>query len=188
MENLYFFGLSQQQWDFINGFANWISAIGTVAAVIVSLYLALGATRPKAKLSVGVRVMITPGQKGTDTELVVIRLVNLGDRPIHVTGIGWKVGFWKKRYALQVVSPTPYSQGIPVTLEHGKEAQWHIPTDYQEGWFKYFSNGFLKGLSEREMNTLRIIAYASTGHEFVEKPEKALITALVNAKNSVSDS
>jgi hypothetical protein len=182
MEKLYFLGLSQQQWEFINGFANWIAAIGTVAAVIISLYLALSSNKPKAKLSVGVRVMFTPGDSGPHPAFVVVKLVNLGDRPIHINSLGWKSGLFKKKYALQIVHATPFSQGLPVSLEHGKEAQWHIPTDMRDGgWYKYLASGFLLSNSKKAIKTLRIIAYTSTGHEFVAKPETSLIDELIKA-------
>lgn len=185
MENLTFLGLTKQHWDFINGFANWISAIGTVAAVIVSLYLATGATKPKARLSIGVRLIITPRQNGEHEEIVAAKLVNMGDRPIHITSLGWQVGFWKKSYAMQIVNATPFSQGVPVSLEYGKEAQWHIPTNVQEGWFRYFANGFLKN---HALSTLKLVAYTSTGHRFTAKPEENLLSALKKAKTEVRES
>jgi hypothetical protein len=33
------FGIGKAQWELINSFSNWLSALGTIAAVVVSLYL-----------------------------------------------------------------------------------------------------------------------------------------------------
>ncbi|WP_312843265.1 hypothetical protein [Diaphorobacter nitroreducens] len=115
MADLTFLGLDKAQWELYNSFSNWVSAFATVAAVTVSLYLARKAGRPRAKTSVGHRIVVAPGAKGTYPEIIVFRLVNVGDRPIRVTQIGWRTGLWKKRYAVQLYDQLQ-SSPLPVEL------------------------------------------------------------------------
>ena len=126
MTELTFLGISKTEWDFINSFSNWLSAIATIAAVWAALYLAKRATTQKAKVTVGHRVMIQSGDKGPIPEFVVFNIINTGERPIRITQIGWKVGFWKKRHAIQMFEES-LSSKLPVELVHGQEASWYVP-------------------------------------------------------------
>ncbi len=45
-------------WLFINSFAGWLSALGTIAAVIVALYLARRDSRIRLKVVVGLRLLL----------------------------------------------------------------------------------------------------------------------------------
>jgi hypothetical protein len=47
--------MDQETWRFINTFAPWLSAIGTLTAVAVSLYLARRSDRQKLEVRVGLR-------------------------------------------------------------------------------------------------------------------------------------
>src|SRR5690348_7809500 len=120
------FGIGKAEWELINSFANWLSAIGTLAAVIVSLWLAQRSA-PKAKLSVGIRAIVGPGSREPFPEYIVFRLTNHGERPLVVTQIGWRWGwlFWKQ-HAAQLYEPKLGSK-LPVELAHGQEASWFIP-------------------------------------------------------------
>lgn len=51
-------------WKFINTFAPWLSALGTIAAVVVSLYLARRDKSIRLEVSAGHRLLATPGVKG----------------------------------------------------------------------------------------------------------------------------
>ena len=107
MTELSFLGITKTDWDFINSFSNWLSAIGTVSAVWVALYLAKRATTQKAKVTVGHRIMIQLGDKGPIPEFVVFNIINTGERSIRVTQIGWKVGLWNKRHAIHEYAHPP---------------------------------------------------------------------------------
>ena len=188
MQDLYFLGLSQQQWAFINSFADWLSAVGTISAVAVSLYWASHANRPKAKLSAGVRLMVTPGSEEKPPELVAVKIVNTGDRPIRITGVGWSHGFFKRRYCIQLADDgSPFNSPLPVDLNHGQEAQWFVPTDFgDDGWFKYFSRKFILPHWRIALATLRVQAHTSTGYSFKAKPESTLLDPLKEACHVLS--
>jgi hypothetical protein len=180
------FGVGKAQWELINSFANWLSAIGTLAAVIVALYLAYRAARPKVQLSVGHRIIIEPGTKGPTPEFVMFKVVNAGDRPVRITQIGWKVGLYRKRYAVQMYEAS-LSSKLPVDLSHGQEASWMVPLAARdEPWLTYFAKGMLMPNYRTACFTLRGCAYSSIGHAFETKPEGNLLSKLREACESLS--
>src|SRR5687767_10569101 len=120
-----FLGLTGSQWAFINTFAPWLSALGTLCAVTVSLWLARRASTPRARAAVGI-VYIFNTPMGTQ-ELLSFSLVNRGDRPITVSSIGWEYGFvnWgpkciRKHRLVQMHGGNPYDSKMPITLAHGE--------------------------------------------------------------------
>jgi hypothetical protein len=137
------FGIGKAEWELYNSFSNWLSALATLAAVLVSLHLARRAGIPRATVSVGHRLIITPGEKRKPPEVIVFRIVNTGDRTIRVTNIGWRVGLHKRRHALQLYDERQ-SSPMPIELAHGQEAQWTVPLDIQpEPWLESFTKRML---------------------------------------------
>jgi len=91
--------LDRETWTFINSFAPWLSAIGTLAAVIFSLYVTLAdRTRLrvwawKKTLPFEARTVPVPGDDDDDEHsAVIIRIVNTRDKEAFVDGIYWRVG------------------------------------------------------------------------------------------------
>lgn len=174
------FGIGKAEWELYNSFANWIAALGTVAAVWVSLHLANRISRLKARFSVGHRLLIQPGLNATP-EFVVFTIVNTGERTLRITQIGWKVGLFKKRYAVQMYDEAQSSR-LPVELAHGQEAQWFVPlAAREEPWLQYFAKGMLMPHLATSLLTLRAHAFTSVGHVFETRPEGNLIQKLREA-------
>lgn len=181
-----FLGITKSQWDFANSFSNWLSAIGTLAAVWTSLYLANRSTMQKARVSVGHRLMIQPGMKGPIPEFVVFSIVNTGERPMRVTHIGWKLGLWEKRQAMQMFDDG-ISSKLPVDLAHGQEASWYVPlADREEPWPIYFAKGLLMPHHRIALHTLRGQFFTSLGTRFIAKPEENLVSKLREACQELS--
>ena len=178
------FGIGKADWDFYNSFSNWLSAIGTLAAVIISLYLARRSGKPRASVSVGHRLIIRSGDKGKPPEVIIFRIVNTGDRTIRVTNIGWRIGLWKERYAIQGYDETQ-SSPLPVELTHGQEASWTVPLDSrEEPWLQYFSQKMMKPNFWLSCATIKAQFHTSVGEVFSTRPEKNLIDKLREAGNS----
>ena len=138
--------------------------------------------RPRATVSVGHRIVVTLGDKGKPPELVVFRIVNTGDRPIRVTQIGWRVGLWNRRYAIQMYQENQ-SSPLPIDLSHGQVGQWNVPLDAplrvgEEPWLEYFAKGMLMPNWRVSCATLRAQFFTSVGEVFVIKPESTLLTKL----------
>jgi hypothetical protein len=173
-----FLGIAKSQWVIINSFAPWFSAIGTLTAVAVSLYLANRVSRPRVQVSAGYRIMIETGYKEPYPEFIVIRAVNTGDRTVRVTQIGWKVGLCKKRFAVQMFDPSVSSM-LPIELSHGQEAKWYIPLDLrEEPWLNRFAKQVLMPCYRTSCFTLRAQVFLSLGNVFQTRPEKTLIAKM----------
>jgi len=174
-----FFGIDKAQWEFINSFGNWLSAIGTLAAVWVSLYLANRISTPKAKVTVGHRITVQLGLPGPYPEFVLFSIVNTGERIFHINQIGWRVRLWRKRFAVQLYDEKS-SSPLPIELSHGQEAHWLVPlnADKDEPWLRYFAKGMLLPNTRTSCATLRAQFFTSVGHVFVAKPEAVLIDKL----------
>lgn len=172
------FGVSKSEWELINSFSNWISAVGTVAAAVVALVLARRAGSPRAKASVGHRLIIEAGQQSEPPEYVIFRLVNSGDRTIRITTIGWRVGLWSKREAMQMFD-REQSSPLPVDLQNGQEASWLVPLAARdEGWVAKFARLMLRPHTRLACFTLRAMFVTSVGYVFWVKPERSLLRKL----------
>lgn len=147
--------LGNLDWRYINTFAWWFSAAGTFFAASVALYIANRNVKPKARMWVGHRITIGPGSREPYPELLVFGIVNLGERPLRISQIGWKVGLKPKRFAIQRYDE-PTSSPMPVTLNHGDEASWYVPLDARdEPWLEYFAKGMLMPNYKISCATLR---------------------------------
>jgi hypothetical protein len=119
-----------ETWRFINSFAPWLSALGTLAAVILSLHLARRSERPRIRTRitlstiVGERQPIAQGLKVLD-----FSVCNLGARPITVKNLCWQTGVLRKRHYIQIAPSNAYSARMPVKLDHGDTATFVFPLD-----------------------------------------------------------
>lgn len=180
-----FLGIGKAQWDLINSFANWFAAFGSFAAAGVALYIANRGATPSARVMVGTYQVITPGTKGPFPSYVMFRITNSGDRPIRVTQIGWKVGIWRKRYAVQTYDQTQ-SSPLPVELSHGQEALWLVPfSGADEPWPEYFARKLLLPGWRISLWSLRAQFHTSVGHTFVAKLDHSLVKDLREACEKV---
>jgi hypothetical protein len=180
------FGISKSEWELYNSFSNWLSAIGTIAAVAVSLHLARKSGRPRATVSAGHRLVLVPGSKAKPKEVLVFRVVNTGDRSIRVTSIGWRIGVRNTRQAIQMFDPMQ-SNPLPVELSHGQEASWVIPLDFgDDPWMKSFARKMLHPNPRWSCFTLRAEAYTSLGDVFRSKPEPGLLRRIEEEVRAVT--
>ena len=72
---------------------SWVSGIGALLAVWVSLHLARRQTAVKLAVAAGHRVIVTPGEPEMP-EYVSVRVVNLGQQPVTITNVGWRMGIY----------------------------------------------------------------------------------------------
>lgn len=127
-----------QDWQFINSFADWFSALGTIGAVIVALYFARQDKRIRLRVTAGHRVIVSQGLEGPPPQYLAIRITNVGHRDVQVTGIGWRIGFLKKSYAEQTIIRDSISSTLPVRLRDGDEACYYIPLFSDIEWLREF--------------------------------------------------
>lgn len=84
---------SLQLWGVIG---TWVAGIGTVAAVITSLWFAMHLNSIKLEGSASHRIAVTPGSKETP-DYCFIHVVNIGLRPAKITNVSWHVGRGRRR-------------------------------------------------------------------------------------------
>jgi hypothetical protein len=168
-------------WEFINTFAPWFAAIGTLGAVIVSLYLARQDRRIKLKVSAGYRIIAIPGERGES--YLVIYIVNAGHRDAQVTGIGWKVGFINKKYGQTIIINGPHSSPIPIRLKDGEEATYSIPLQGETRWSEDFIQKFLNPHPKFNLFFTKVQIFTSIGKVFESKIEKGLRNKLMEIVN-----
>ena len=86
--------LTNLNWNFINRVSGLLTAIGTLSAVIVSLWLALRDSRIRLKVHVGIRKIFFERKiyehPGLEPDFLDIAVTNVGRRVVTVTGLLWK--------------------------------------------------------------------------------------------------
>ncbi len=118
-------------WNFVNGFSGWLSGIGTLLAVVVSLWLARRGDRTRLKVSVGIRKIFFQQkvyEKPDEApDFLIIAVTNVGPRLVIIKGLLWKNRLVRRRYLYQMPGIAPLSAQIPARLEYGDEADFTIP-------------------------------------------------------------
>jgi hypothetical protein len=181
-----FLGFDKTTWDFINSFSNWFSAIGTIGAVIVSLYLARGRSRIKLHISAGHRILAGLGT-GKFPDYVSISIVNRGFRKVRITGIGWKVGLFNKQYADQIVNNLLWSSPLPIELEDGQEAKYLVPFKGAADWLNSFARDFLSTTTFPNLTShfVTLQVFTSAGKTFEKRIEENLRKKLIEAVETI---
>jgi hypothetical protein len=82
-------------YDFGN-VADWISALGTISAVIVALYLASRERKPRAFVSSNVGYAVYEGGISEDPIQIGFNIVNTGLIPIYISECTIQISKWSK--------------------------------------------------------------------------------------------
>ena len=155
----------------------WVAGLATLAAVIVALRLAKQVEKVKLKVHVGLRELVM-GDGSPFQEHLAISVTNLGERAVTINSAGWAVGKGKHRkFAIQTVAAV-YSTKYPVELSYGKEANFMVSFLIVPAWLKDFATGFVRDLSDRNLQTLVAQIHTSVGQTVEVKPENDLLEAL----------
>ena len=163
-----------------NAVGTWVAGFGTLAAVVLSLWLAGRSERIDLKVTVGVRQLF--GGDGTPPEEnIAFAVTNAGPRPVTVSSVGWRVGRRKAaRYCLQTLCGR-YSSQYPKTLQHGEQSTFMVSFKAAPNWAHEFATGFVRDLSERNLQTLVAQVHTSVGKTVLAKPERSVLERLRNA-------
>ncbi|WHZ17462.1 MAG: hypothetical protein OJF52_004314 [Nitrospira sp.] len=163
--------MDKQTWQFINSFAPWFSALGTISAVIASLYLATKTRRLHIKVTASLNTLVQTGMPSRD--YVTISAVNLGAREVTITGIGWSLPF-KRTKLFQIPGAPEYSSKLPVRLRDGESANFYVsakPGLGDENWIPSVKDylGTAHGL---KVHFLRAQVHTSVGKTFYARPDR----------------
>jgi hypothetical protein len=163
-----------QIWNVVG---TWLAGIATFLAVLVSLQLARKAETIRIKATAGIRLLVE-GDGSPAEEHVAITVVNLGDRPVTINSIGWRIG--KRKDVRLCVQPVygKYTQQYPKQLAHGEQASFMVSFKTMPNWPKDFATGFIQDMSDCNLKTLRALIYTSVGDTVEIVPESNLLKKL----------
>jgi hypothetical protein len=164
-----------QQIQLWNAIGTWVAGLATVVAVVVSLWFATRRDRVKLNVVAGVRLVIA-GDGSPPREFVSISATNLGERPVTISIIGWRIGTGKKRkFCVQTLGDRE-SHDYPKRLDHGEAANFLVFTG--RGWPNEFINKFIQSNDERLLRTLVAQVHTSVGQTADCQPEGNLLDLL----------
>jgi hypothetical protein len=163
-----------QQINVWTAIGTWVAGFATFSAVLVSLYLARRSERIRIKVTAGIRE-IYAGDGTPAEEHVQISVVNNGDRIVIVNSVGWKIGTRKDaRFCIQPVSGS-WTQDYPRQLAHGEQAAFLVSFKATPNWLSDFAKGFVRDVSQKNLNTLRALVHTSLGQTIEAAPEGSLL-------------
>ncbi|MBT7828480.1 MAG: hypothetical protein HN600_17980 [Bacteroidetes bacterium] len=150
-------------WKFINSFAPWLSGIGAMLAVIVSLYLTRRDRNIRLAITATVSDLISPGSAETE-KVITIDITNIGLRTATVVSIFWQAGILKKQNFIMIYSDHPLSHNLPKEIKDGEKALIIHP---MESFFatnrETFSEVFKKHFIKTKLRYFRVGTYTTTG-------------------------
>lgn len=160
-----------QLWSVIG---TWVASIGTVSAVITSLWLASRADKVKLKVFAGHRLLLPKLEKGNN-DYCYINVVNTGSKPVKITNIGWQAGRSKTKQHMVQIFGLSNSDNVPKMLTEGEEATFLVPFHLrgnEEDWL----NSMSKALTEKTNNikSLKVCVSTSIGQQFIVPVEDTL--------------
>lgn len=191
--------MKQETWDYIaNMGPEWLSAIGTLAAVVVALYLARKNDRIALSIRSGLRKVghvNRPGGKDVllrvdvpsdssffpkPIEVVWVNITNVSRRSTTITLLYWRPVPWRKRGFALIPDMNRYSNELPVTLDDGKSADYcwslteFVSSRVTEELTEQFRDEFKGFFGATKLRLLRLCVATSTGDVFRCRPEKQL--------------
>jgi hypothetical protein len=81
-------------WEAINSFSNWLSALGTISAVVAALWLANRDRRVSLDGRFSIGMIPSSNPNILDRVVFIINFTNTGVRPLTITNHYWKLP-WK---------------------------------------------------------------------------------------------
>lgn len=167
--------ISVEDWKFINSFAPWLSALGTLLAVAVSLYISFSTRKINLKISSGI---YTFNENGIDEDYLGIQVTNIGFRTVYLNNfvsIAFRAGGFFNKTNIGIghkyIDPDK-SSNFPCKLGENEVAQVFIKIRNTDGnWLENFKKDHL---SCRKISSLRIIVFPNIGKPFKVKPDKSI--------------
>ena len=160
--------------------AQWFSAVGTVGAVIVALFLAQHQNRVRLRVICNVSHVFSPvpGTKISESPQVIrVSATNVGHRDAVVDAITWEVGWLKRRRFYQMPTQhAAYKHPLPSRLAPGEEVT--VLLDKVE-WVAQNGNELADAIRQKRLSVLgsrfRVVIHTSTGERFSIRPDDAVL-------------
>ena len=174
--------MARETWVFINSFAGWVEALGTIGAVIVSLYLSTRDRRQSLRVTCTRSVVLAPGAAWAQgTECVWAEVTNSGRRQVTVTHLYWRLPF-RKWSGLWLPPRDEWSSELPVTLTDGQSARWLITGEqFANATCPAFAPLSTGALWRFRLRSLRLCVMPSTGSTASGRPDRAVRVLIADA-------
>lgn len=147
---------------------NWLSGIGSLAAVVVALMLARDQRRARLVIRAKASRYIRDGLKPPFPLYAHVNVTNLGHRPVTVSSYGWQIGFLRKQYGYQKDLGNFPSTHLPHELTVGRDADLMVRID-QGGWLRHM----VEEIGGRPFPILALysikVVISTAGGKFVKK-------------------
>lgn len=169
-----------QKIQILNAAGTWFAGIATFSAVLVALKLARRAEQVRIKAHVGM-VDVVEGDGSPPRLHVAFDITNLGERPVTINSIGWRIGHWRRwRYAMQ--NPSGFTTaGFPKMLAYGEQAFFMVSIDLNPEWAANLIDSFIRSNDPSYIKTLMGQIHTSVGTVVEAKPEPSLFQELLAA-------
>lgn len=155
----------------------WLSSIGTLAAVLVALWLGLRSERLDLKVSAAV-LQLYPSN--SSQKFLVVRVSNNGSRPATIESINWTAGMFTwgvcpRKHGLMIVNPGDYGcSDLPTQLKDGDVASYLWEA-------KLFFDALRGDLTNKHYrSSFKLEVWTSSGKRFRIRPHKTVFTELDN--------
>jgi hypothetical protein len=175
--------MSHNDWLFYNTFSGWASAMTTLLAVIVSLWLATRDNRVKLKVDASIVVLATQGDDPKRRQRYVsVAATNTGYGPVRVTGLFWQVGLFKRKHFMQLPPANPFSSQLPRVLVEGEVASIYFETAlFTREAFPYLSKALGSSWPKLTLRRMKAGFTTSVGKSFKATINKSLRDWLASA-------
>jgi hypothetical protein len=151
----------------------WLSAIGTLSAVIVALYF----SRKRGKISCIIDSNISKifeEDKLDPLDVISITIVNTGTRAFAILSIYWQWGFFKKKLFFQPPTLSEYSTKLPLKISDGDEVNIYIPIKIFLTMITNDSSHYFKKYFFIKKYSLKIMVYTSTKKKILKRVGKSI--------------
>lgn len=169
--------MEEQTLNLILAVGSIFTAIGTVSAVILSLYLARRNRNIDINISANItrQVLLADPPIPDDSEYLSFSITNVGFRDATIRNISWKMGIFNKKYFMQIFDFTdPYITRLPAKLEDGDQADLFVKVNdlrNNKDFLKQLYNGPFKRIW---FYFFKVKITTSTGEEFSSRINKRI--------------
>lgn len=176
METTYF-GLTTTDLSFWSMIGTWLASIGTIAAVITSLYLAHQNTKVSLLINSNLIFLIGNGRNYNDDDHYVnIEITNNGNRSVIIQNISWQIS--KRTHLLAPLNPNPITTPLPKMINYSEVARWAIEVNTIKNIWA--PDLIRDGIKKRDINKWKIVVSLTTGERIKAKPNPRIIELIQN--------
>ena len=174
--------MDSTQVDILNRVPDWITAVGTLLAVIVALYLARRDRLIRCVVNTNIYVLVDPTQANHPT-FVTILVTNIGTRSFVLSSISWRTGLLVRIHFVMIPAINEYSSCFPVKLSDGEQANFYFPIDdFQRTTARTILESRSKLFLPIGIRFVKITAHTTAGHSFTFKVSKPLRNLLLGKR------